>query len=228
MMDKIYQLCNIRHIKLFLYHDNIFVGSITEKYKGQEFIRSKKYGCYILPKTSIPFLIHGIQYRINYNVGFITPLKPKYNKVNFFAILKRENENNEKMIKNHPMYNIKLTQDINDLHTDNAIVQESKSRRLLNELSVMRKKLWEGINDLNKLSPEYLEELESRLYTDEDIISMMMTTITPLELEHLTNGEDAKNIMHDTNKDMSWVLPVVLVFTFGIIAIMVLMKLGGS
>jgi hypothetical protein len=84
MSEIMYKLLNIRFIKVLLYCDNDYVGKIITKDQGQEFIRHKRFGTYILPRTNIAYFRHGTEKRINYNVDFIQPLIPKYNKFDFF------------------------------------------------------------------------------------------------------------------------------------------------
>jgi len=84
MSELLYKLLNIRFIKILLYCDNDYVGKVVAKDKGQEYVRSKSYGTYVLPRTNTAYFRHGHEKRINYNVDFITPLMPKYNKFDFF------------------------------------------------------------------------------------------------------------------------------------------------
>lgn len=84
MGELLFKLLGIRHYKVLLYSDNIYVGKIVQKFEGNRFIKSKKYGWYITPFSSLEYFIHGSEYRLNYNVDFIKALKPSYNKFDFF------------------------------------------------------------------------------------------------------------------------------------------------
>lgn len=170
MSEFIYKLLGIRHVKILLYNDNIFVGSLTRKFVGQEFIKDKKFGCYILPKVLNYYFIHGKQYRLIYHVDFPKPLKPEYDKFDF---LKKKID-----IKN---------------------------------LKEFRIELWDSIQKTSQLTPEYIEEIKSRVYTEDDIIEFRLNNLTANELEAITSGQEIIMLMKSEKLDWSWLsMPIIL------------------